>query len=190
MADCRILGIGGSLHKPSNSLAILKLALEAAQEAGAEIELVETKDLGLPFYQPDYKLEDYAEAQAIGDFLAKVQAADGYLWSSPTYHATPSGIFKNALDFMELLPRKPHLYLTGKAGGLLVVAGGPHAGPNALTSLIHNARALRMMVATGSVQISPARSVLKDGVLIDEHLARQVSELGREVVRLTVMLKS
>jgi len=43
------------------------------------------------------------------------------LWSSPTYHGTVSGVFKNALDFAELLADDTAPYLTGQAVGLISI---------------------------------------------------------------------
>ena len=52
MEPVRVVGLGGSLHAPSNSLAALRIALEGAREAGAEVELMDIRELDLLFYQP------------------------------------------------------------------------------------------------------------------------------------------
>lgn len=186
----KILGLGGGLRVPSTSLSVLKLALEGAVQAGAEADLIDLNELELPFFRPGRTIEDYPDPAYIRQFLTKFEAAQGFLWSAPTYHGTPSATFKNALDFLELLPRQPHLYLTGKVGGLLTVAGGPNAGPNSLTSLIYNARALRMLIAPSSLQISPARKLFDaNGHLTDERLIQQIIALGAEVTSLARQLK-
>jgi FMN reductase len=48
--------------------------------------------------------------------------ADAMLWCSPTYHGTVSGIFKNALDHIELLSDDARPYLQGRVVGLMAVA--------------------------------------------------------------------
>ena len=40
--------------------------------------------------------------------------ADGLLWSSPMYHGTISGAFKNALDWLYLVGDRNPPYLTDK----------------------------------------------------------------------------
>ena len=95
----RIVGLGGSLHVPSNSLAALRIALEGAAEAGGETEVLDIRELDLPFYQPG--LTDVPPA--VERLCAAAAGAQGMLWSSPLYHGTISGAFKNALDWFQLL---------------------------------------------------------------------------------------
>ena len=186
----KILGLGGSLRVPSHSLTVLKLALTGATEAGAVVDLLDLNELTLPFFRPEQPLESYLEADYIRQYLARFQAADGFLWCAPTYHATPSAAFKNALDFLELLPRRPHLYLTGKVAGLISLAGGANAGGESLTALYYNARALKLLVAPGSFHVSPAKRLFDDqGHLQDDRTLSRLHDLGTEVVRLAERLK-
>jgi FMN reductase len=46
----RLAGLGGSLRAASTSLTALKAALEGATAAGAEVQLISVRDLGLPLY--------------------------------------------------------------------------------------------------------------------------------------------
>ncbi len=189
-AELKIVGLGGSLRAGSHSLSVLKIALESAARAGASVELLDLNAAGLPFFVPEQSLEAYPDAAKVARFLEIMGAADGYLWCAPTYHGTPSAAFKNALDFLELLPRRPHLYLSGKVAGLMALAGGTQAGPNALTALIYNARALRVLIAPGSLHISPARRLFDEsGQLLDSKLLAQIDELGAEVVGLARLLR-
>ncbi len=92
---------------------------------------------------------------------------------------------------MEFLSRRPNLYLSGKVGGLIAVASGYNGGPTCLTSLIHNARVLRLLIATGSMHVTPTRRIFdEEGRLTDEKQAGQINGLGVEVVRLARLLKS
>jgi FMN reductase len=43
------------------------------------------------------------------------------VWASPTYHGTVSGVFKNALDFIEMLSDDTPSYLGSKAVGLISI---------------------------------------------------------------------
>jgi FMN reductase len=43
-----------------------------------------------------------------------VYACDAMIWSSPTYHGSVSGSFKNALDWLILLAERDPPYLTNK----------------------------------------------------------------------------
>src|SRR5205814_7545458 len=107
MDEIKILGLGGSRRQASHSLTVLKMALQAAAEAGADVELLDLNRLELPLFLPEQPVEVYPDPDYIRQYLAKWSVADGFIWCPPTYHASPSGAFKNALDFLELLPRRP-----------------------------------------------------------------------------------
>ncbi|MDB5081639.1 MAG: NADPH-dependent reductase [Chloroflexi bacterium] len=189
--EVKILGLGGSMRQPSHTLTVLNMALDAAGQSGAVTELIDLRELKLPLYFDTRRLEDFPDPEYIRQYLDKFKEADGFIFCAPTYHGTPSASFKNALDFLEFLPRRPNLYLTGKVGGLLAVASGTTGGPTCLTSLIYNARALRLLVAPGSTHVSPTKRVFDQaGQLTDEKLALQVAELGAEVTRLARLLKA
>jgi FMN reductase len=49
----RVVGLGGSLRAASTSLTALKAALEGAAAAGAEVQLISVRDLGLPCTPPN-----------------------------------------------------------------------------------------------------------------------------------------
>src|SRR5438128_10940770 len=94
-----IVGLGGSLARASTSRAALQVALDGAADAGAETQLLDLRDLDLPMYTPD----DPEPTDAAARVIEASYAADGMLWSSPLYHGTISGAFKNALDWLHLL---------------------------------------------------------------------------------------
>jgi NADPH-dependent FMN reductase len=50
----RVAGLGGSLRAASTSLSALKAALEGAAAAGAEVQLISVRDLGLPLYTTEH----------------------------------------------------------------------------------------------------------------------------------------
>lgn len=181
----KIIGLGGGLGKVSRSLSILKMALAAAAQAGAETELFYVGDLNLPFFVPDQPIEEYPQPELIRNYLEKMRAADGFIWSSPVYHGTVGAPFKNALDLLELLPRRPKLYLEGKVVGLMAVAGGQFAAPQALSAMWHSARALKLLLATTAIPISRGKQLFDaEGNLLDEKTAEQITVLGREITEL------
>ena len=71
-----------------------------------------------------------------------VYACDAMIWSSPTYHGSVSGSFKNALDWLILLAERDPPYLTNKPVGLVTTAGGVQ-GLQAINSMEFIVRALR-----------------------------------------------
>ena len=97
MPHIKIVGLGGSLKPGSASALALSEALRGAEEGGASVELLELHVLDLPMFVPDRE-----PAPSVRRLIESVSAAAGLIWSSPVYHGSMSGAFKNALDWLEL----------------------------------------------------------------------------------------
>ncbi len=118
-----LVGLGGTLRERSFSRAALQETLRLAEAHGACTELLDLRALDLPMYIPDIAVEDYPPEHqaALRHFVETLRRADALIWASPAYHGTVSGVFKNALDFVELLSDDDPPYLTGRAVGLIAV---------------------------------------------------------------------
>ena len=174
----RIVGLGGSLRAESTSRTALAAALDGAAASGADVRLIWLRDLGLPLYTAEH-----APPPAAHEFADAVYACDAMIWSSPTYHGSVSGSFKNALDWLILLAERDPPYLSNKPIGLVSTAGGIQ-GLQAINSMEFIARALRGW-SVPLVQAVPQswRSFDPDGQLTDAAVAAQLRALGAEVVR-------
>ena len=53
----RIVGLGGSLRASSRSRAALAVALDGAAAAGATVELLDLRRLGLPMFNPEHEAD-------------------------------------------------------------------------------------------------------------------------------------
>ena len=177
--EIKVAGLGGSLAAQSNSLAALKIALEGAAAAGAQTELLDVRELNLPMYAPDF-----GEApESVSRLCQAVHEADGLLWSSPLYHGTISGSFKNALDWLQLLSDREPAYLTDKVIGLISTAGGTQ-GLQAVNTMEFVVRALRGWAVPLVIPIPQAWRVFdKEGHTHDAKVAEQLHALGHEVTR-------
>ena len=164
------------MAKVSSSRAALRVALLGAEEAGAETELLDLRELDLPMFNPD--AEPTAQTLEMVDAL---QAADGLIWSSPLYQGSISGSFKNALDWLHL--PSGSVYLTDRVIGLISAAGGTQ-GLQAINTMEFSVRALRGWAVPFVVPVSSAARLFDDeGRLEDEAVERQLKMLGSEVVR-------
>ena len=94
------------------------------------------------------------------------------IWSSPTYHGSVSGSFKNALDWLILLAEREPPYLSNKPVGLVTTAGGVQglqavkgeAIATRLRSLgAEVVRAARQFQAEGACDYADDRQFLADG---------------------------
>lgn len=177
-----ILGIGGGLGGESQSLIALKAALSGAEKAGARIDLVDLQTVRLPMLEPDRSLED--SGPVIADFVSRIAAANGFLWSSPAYHGTLSGVMKNTLDYFEFLSRRTPPYIDGRPVGLISTAAGSMAGVTTIQSMIHVAHSLRAWVVPLNVPIHNAWRVIdKSGRITDSVIEERLHLLGGEVAR-------
>src|SRR5512146_966443 len=91
-ARIRVVGLGGSLAARSSSLAALDRALDAARATGASVERLSLAELDLPMYRPGM-----APCAAVTRLCDAVDGCHAMLWSSPLYHGSVSGCFKNAI---------------------------------------------------------------------------------------------
>ncbi len=179
----KVVGVGGTLREGSASLGALRRALAASGAAGAETELLDLRELGLPMYDPGRTLEEYGPgAQRLVEAL---RGADGLLISTAAYHGTLAAVTKNALDFAQFLSGGEHPYFDGKVVGLISTAGGEQAGANTTGALVHVVHALRGVVAPLTVSIPKAwQRADGSGEITDELYGRRLEALGGLVVDL------
>jgi FMN reductase len=174
----RVVGLGGSLRAQSTSRTALQTALDGAAAAGAEVELLAIRDLGLPLYTAEH-----ATPQAANEFAEAVYGCDAMIWSSPTYQGSVSGSFKNALDWLILLAGRTPPYLSNKPIGLVSTAGGVQ-GLQTVNAMDFIARSLRGWSVPLVMPVPQSwQSFDADGRLIDLAIADQLRALGAEVAR-------
>jgi FMN reductase len=174
----RVVGLGGSLRAASTSHTALQAALDGAEAAGADYRLLWVRDLDLPLYTPEHSIPPAAH-----ELAEAVYSCEAMVWSSPTYHGSVSGSFKNILDWLILLADRDPPYLTDKPVGLVATAGGVQ-GLQAVNSMEFIVRALHGWSVPLVMPVAQSwQSFDPDGRLIDEGIAGQLRALGAEVVR-------
>ena len=173
-----IVGLGGSLSEQSTSLAALRYAQAGAEQEGATTETFSIKDLDLPMF--DSSLPVPVSVERLCD---AVERSQGMIWSSPLYHGSVSGAFKNAIDWLQVLVARDVPYLQGKVVGLVSTAGGVQ-GLNAINTMEFSVRGLRGYAVPLVLPISQASQVFDDqGKVTDDRVAQQLTKLGEEVAR-------
>jgi FMN reductase len=180
--EANIVGLGGSVASGSRSLSALKAALAGAEAAGAASELFDIRAMSLPMFNPKELDTAPGEAFHLADAAYR---ANGHIWSSPMYHGTISGAFKNALDWLYLLRDRDPPYLADRVIGLVSTAGGVQ-GLQAVNTMEFVVRSLRGWAVPLVVPVGPVSRLFdEDGNLLDEGARRQLDTLGREVVRVS-----
>ncbi|MEU6645538.1 NADPH-dependent FMN reductase [Saccharomonospora sp. NPDC046836] len=178
MGKVTLIGLGGSLRRGSTSLAALRVVLRASEDAGANVRLFDIREMAIPLYQPDIE-----PSPRTLEFVDAVGHAQAMVWSSPMYHGSVSGSFKNAIDWLQLLARRDPPYLTDKVVGLMTAAGGTQ-GLQAVNTMEFIVRSLRAWAVPLVMPVAQAAQAFdENGTLRDDNLANQLANLGREVVR-------
>ncbi len=122
MATLKLLGLSGSLRREATNTMLLR---EAARLFGDST--FELADLRFPLYDGDLEAADGVPAavQAVADSIA---AADAVIISTPEYNKGPSGVLKNALDWISRTKLRPW---GGKPVAVMSAAAGRAGGERA-----------------------------------------------------------
>lgn len=110
---------------------------------------------------------------AVADHLRAARSARGFLWGTPEYHGTCSGMLKNALDYFS------REHTEGKWAAFVATSGGHQGAAGTLITLRLMARALHLWTLPEEVSLaSSAKAWDQDGKLSDPEIARKLRHLG------------
>ena len=178
-----IVGIGGTTVAQSSTECALRIALEAAAAAGAEVRLFDGPALArLPHYGPGAGAQDDAH-----ELVTALRAADGVIVASPGYHGSISGLVKNAVDFLEETASDPRVYLDGVPVGLVATAYGWQATGSTLAALRSIVHALRGWPTPFGAAVNVAGRPFANGGCSDPAVQAQLETVGRQVVAFAEM---
>ncbi|RAL26587.1 NADPH-dependent FMN reductase [Thermoflavimicrobium daqui] len=171
----KILAIAGSMNPGSTTKQSVKIVMEAAQKYGAEVELFDFREKPLPIY--DNRSDDSTYPESVQRFKAKMLEADGFIFGSPEYHGSISGVLKNALDFIGARE------LEGKLVALVATAGGAMGATNTLNTLSIICRTLHAWPLPSMVSVPRSYMAFNpDGSLKDEKIQQRLEDLGKSLV--------
>lgn len=180
MQTVRVVAIHGSLRRASRSRMAALCALEGAEQAGAETELIDQGELDVVLLNTD--LDDEDLPTGVHALRRKVKEADGLILATPEYHGSYSGVLKNALDLMGFDE------LEGKMIGLVSVSGGALGGAGALNELRTVGRAVHAWVVPHQCAVPHAhRAFDENGNPKDEGIKKRLHEVGRQVARFAAL---
>jgi FMN reductase len=175
-----VIGIGGTTRIVSATDRALRIALHAAEEAGARTFLFDGTFLSrLPHFDP----EGHERNKEQRELVEMVRRADGLLLASPAYHGGVSGLVKNALDLLEDLESDKRPYLDGRAVGCIATAAGWQACEGTLAALRTIAHALRGWPTPLGVTIKTTDEIFDAaGACLDPKVSKQLVAMAQQVV--------
>lgn len=172
----QVVGLPGSLRKTSYTGMAVTIALRGAQEAGAQIRMLDLRDYRLSMLEEDWN--ERGSAPNVLRLREDLRNAQGIILGTPEYHGGFSGVLKYALDLTGFDE------FEGKMIGLVGVAGGKTGAGESLSSLRAVGRALHAWVVPKQVSIPEAwRKFDPDGQLKDRQLEERLLQVGRQVAR-------
>lgn len=176
----KIVGIAGSLRDNSYSVLALQQAANRVKALGADVEIIDLKEMKLPFCDGGDDYPDYPDVEVLRD---KVKAADGLILATPEYHGSVSGVIKNALDLMSFE------HLAGKVAGVISVLGG-QSNSNALNHMRIILRWVHGWVIPEQIAIGQGWQAFdKEGKLKDEKLSQRFDKFAQSLVENTARLR-
>ncbi len=165
----KVMAMSGSLRKGSFNTLSIRAAQELAP-AGMSIELYDLASL--PFYNDDIRAAGYPPE--VQKFRAAVAAADAFLFASPEFNYSVSGVLKNAIDWASRAPNMPFAGKTaavmGASAGALGTARSQHTLRWIMSGLdvyvvnlphIYIGSASQKFDASGALTDQPTRDFLK-----------------------------
>lgn len=176
----KFVGIAGSLRSDSYSQKALSIAAERVRSLGAEVEILDLRQMQLPFCDGGDEYPNYPDVKRMQDTF---KDADGLILVSPEYHGSISGVLKNALDLMSFEQ------LSGKVAGFITILGG-QSNSNALNDLRVILRWVHAWSIPEQVAIGQAwQAFTPEGKISDEKLSQRLDQFAQSLVENTRKLR-
>jgi chromate reductase len=174
----RVLGISGSLRKKSFNSALLRAAVKLAPPELA-IEIAEVG--ALPLYDDDVREAGYPPT--VEALRTRAAEAKGFLFVTPEYNFSTSGVLKNAIDWLSRPPSAP---VIGKSLAIMGASQGLSGAMRAQVHLRQMAVFLDMPVVNKPEVFVRQAATLFDADLnlIDEATIKSVRALLESLERL------
>ncbi|UCH46874.1 MAG: NAD(P)H-dependent oxidoreductase [Betaproteobacteria bacterium] len=185
MSVPKLLAFAGSLREASFNKKVVAVAAEGARAAGAEVTVVDFRDLPMPIYDGDLEarqgLPDGAK-----EFKRLLIEHHGVLVSTPEYNSQFPALLKNALDWASRREgdEKPMIAFNGKVAGVMSASPGALAGLRGQSLLRAQLAYLGMVVVPDRVGVGRVHEAFDEqGAIKDPAQQRLLEELGEKTVR-------
>ncbi len=160
----RVLALAGSLREKSLNKALVEIAALGAEDAGAEVKVLDLRDYPLPVFDGDAEARDGAP-EAVRALKREFMAHDGLLIASPEYNGSLTAALKNAIDWISRQEEgePPFAAFDGKVAGLLSASPGKLGGLRGLAHLRQILSGVRVLVIPEQYALANARDALSVG---------------------------
>lgn len=188
----RILAFAGSARKESYNKKLVRIAADGARAGGAEVTLLDLRDLPLPIFDEDLEKTDGLPDNA-RKFKQLLLAHDGLLIASPEYNSSITALLKNAIDWASrpAAGEKPLQCFDGKVAALISASPGALGGLRGLVTLRMILGNIRVLVLPDQLAVAKAHEAFNsDGSLKDAAQQDAVRKIGAKLAETIRKLKS
>jgi multimeric flavodoxin WrbA len=186
----RILGVVGSPRVEGNTERVVAEALKAAEEDGAETELLRLADRDVKPCDACLSCRKTGECRIPDDFTSifeKMVQADGIILASPVYFSSATPQMKALIDRAGYLSVAKGRVFENKVGGAIAVAR--RAGQNFTFAQLLFFFLHQGMIVPGSTYWNVAFGRNRGDVDTDEEGLRTARNLGKKMVWLISKIK-
>lgn len=192
MCNVRILAFAGSTRKDSYNDRLVRIAVEGAESAGADVTYLNLRDFPMPLFDEDLE-SDHGPPEHAQRLKNLFLEHDALLLACPEYNSSITPLLKNAIDWVSRpAPGEPRLAAyQNKSAALLSASPG---GLGGLRGLVH----VRAILGNIGVMVLPQQIAVgsafeafdEQGGLKDQGRHQAVQDLGRQLAEATRKWKS
>ncbi len=191
MAEPKIVAFAGSTRTDSYNKKLIRVAVEAAKNAGAEVTLIDLRDIPMPLYDGDLEKEKGLPDNA-KKFKKLLIEHPGFLISTPEYNSSIPGVLKNAIDWAsraEKPDEPPLVCFANKVVGLMSASPGGLGGLRSLTHVRAILENIGALVIPQQIAISKAHEAFDaNGKLKDAKQQSAVENVSKRLVQILTKL--
>lgn len=185
----KILAFAGSTRKDSFNKLLVRQAAKGAEDAGAEVTVIDLKDFPMPIYDGDEEATNGIPQKA-KELKQLLQEADGFLIASPEYNGSYTGVLKNAFDWASRKEVKGEVSpFNGKTAVIMSTGTGRLGGLRGLAHLRDVLMDLKTNVLPQMQAVGGAATAFENGKLKDPQTAQTVEGLGATLAKHLQQLK-
>ena len=191
MKNVKLLAFAGSARKQSYNKALLQIAVEGAQAAGAEVQVMDLAEYPMPLFNQDLEAETGIDPKA-KEVKEMMKAADGFILACPEYNGSITPLLKNTIDWASRAEdgEAPLAAYRGKTALLLSASPGGFGGMRGLNPVRTILSGIGVMVLPDQMAIPQAYQAFdEEGKLVDEKKQLSVLGLGAKLAAVTAKLK-
>jgi chromate reductase, NAD(P)H dehydrogenase (quinone) len=180
-----LLAFAGALRKDSLNRKLCAVAVQSARARGAEVDLLDLREVPMPLYDGDLEKESGLPREAL-ELRRRVARAGGVLIVSPEYNFSIPGTLKNAIDWSSRPPDQPW---KGKVIALMAASPGAYGGARMIPDLTKVLMGLGGIVLPGALTLGRADKAFDaDGALVEPATAKIVDGIVERLISATAKL--